>query len=49
MPDPIAQRLDELRSLGKPSLGKLWAELFKGPAPPQLRRLLMIKILAYRS
>jgi hypothetical protein len=48
MPDSIAQRLADLPKLSKPFLRKLWTELFKGSPPPQLRRPLMIKILAYR-
>jgi hypothetical protein len=48
MPDAIAQRLAELPGLSKPSLCELWKELFKAPPPTQLRRRLMIQILAYR-
>jgi len=48
MPEPVAQRLAELPKLNKPSLCKLWKELFKAPPLPQLRRHLMIPILAYR-
>jgi hypothetical protein len=48
MPDPIDQRLATLPKLSKTALRKLWKELFNVPPPPQLRRLLMIPILAYR-
>jgi hypothetical protein len=48
MPDPIDQRLANLPTLSKTALRKLWKELFNVPPPPQVRRLLMIPILAYR-
>jgi hypothetical protein len=48
MPDPIAQHLAELPKLNKPSLCELWKELFKTLPPPQLRRRLLIQILAHR-
>ena len=48
MPDPIAQRLATLPRLSKTSLRELWQQLFNAPPPPQLRRRLMIPILAYR-
>jgi hypothetical protein len=48
MPDAIAQRLAELPGLSKPSLCELWKELFQAPPSTQLRRRLMIQILAYR-
>jgi hypothetical protein len=48
MPDAIAQRLAELPVLSKPSLCELWKELFQAPPPTQLRRRLMIQILAHR-
>ena len=48
MPDPIAQRLAELPNLNKTALRELWKELFNVSASPQMRRHLMIPILAYR-
>jgi len=48
MPDPIGQRLADLPKLSKTALRELWKELFNVPAPPQVRRLLLIPILAYR-
>jgi hypothetical protein len=48
MPDPIDQRLTALPKLTKTALRELWKELFNAPPPPQLRRHLMIPILAYR-
>jgi len=48
MPDPIDQRLTNLPKLSKIALRELWKQLFSMPPPPQLRRQLMIPILAYR-
>jgi hypothetical protein len=48
MTEPIAERLAELPKLNKPSLLELWEELFKSDPPTQLRRRLMIQILAHR-
>ena len=48
MPDPIAQRLTALPSLSKNALRELWKHLFNVSPPSQLRRHLMIPILAYR-
>lgn len=48
MPDPITQRLGTLPGLSKTALLDLWRELFNVSPPPQLRRQLMIPILAYR-
>jgi hypothetical protein len=48
MPDAINQRLATLPKLGKAALLDLWQELFNSPPPSQLRRRLMIPILAYR-
>jgi len=48
MPDSIAQRLADLPKLSKTVLRELWKEIFSTPPPPQLRRHLMIPILAYR-
>jgi hypothetical protein len=47
MLDPITQRLATLPGLSKTALLDLWRELFNA-SPPQLRRRLMISILAYR-
>ncbi len=47
MPDPIDQRLTALPKLSKTALRELWKELFSGPPPAELRRHLMIPILAY--
>jgi hypothetical protein len=48
MPDPIAERLTTLPKLSKTGLRELWQQLFNVPPPSQLRRHLMIPILAYR-
>jgi hypothetical protein len=48
MPDPIAQRLTALPNLSKTALRELWKQLFNVSPPSQLRRHLMIPILAYR-
>jgi hypothetical protein len=49
MPDSsITQRFSSLPQLGKAALCDLWKQLFKTSAPPELRRDLMIPILAYR-
>ena len=48
MPEPIAQRLTALPKLSKTKLDELWKELFDASPRPQVRRHLMIPILAYR-
>jgi Protein of unknown function (DUF2924) len=48
MPDPIAQCLIALPKLTKTALCELWKQLFNVSPPSQLRRRLMIPILAYR-
>jgi hypothetical protein len=48
MPDPVTQRLATLPKLSKTALNELWKKLFNAPPPDELRRLLMIPILAYR-
>jgi hypothetical protein len=48
MPETIDQRLAALPSLSKTALRELWQRLFNSPPPPQLRRRLVIPILAYR-
>jgi hypothetical protein len=48
MPDPLTDRLTTLPTLDKVAICKLWEELFHAPAPPRLRRDLMLRILSYR-
>jgi len=48
MPDPIAERLAALPNLSKTALCELWKQLFNSLPLPQLRRHLMIPILAHR-
>jgi hypothetical protein len=48
MPDPLSQRLTTLPKLSKAALRELWKELFSSSPPLQLRRPLMVPILAYR-
>jgi DUF2924 family protein len=48
MPDPIDQRLTALPKLRKTALRESWRKLFNASPPSQLRRHLMIPILAYR-
>ena len=48
MPDPIESRLAALPTLSKAALGDLWKQFFGSTPPTQLRRDLMIPILAYR-
>jgi hypothetical protein len=48
MPNPIAPCLANLPKLSKTALRELWMQVFNAPSPPQLRRHLMIQILAYR-
>jgi Protein of unknown function (DUF2924) len=48
MPDPIAKRLAALPELSKAALRELWKQLFDVVPSPQLRRDLMIPILAFR-
>jgi hypothetical protein len=48
MPRPIESRLAELPELSKPALCDLWKEHFGTSPPTELRRDLMIPILAYR-
>src|SRR5215472_5341545 len=44
----VAKQLDLLPQMSTPELRSRWAELFKRPAPSQLRREILIRILAYR-
>jgi hypothetical protein len=48
MPEPITQRLAALPGLSKAALLTLWREMFKASPPTQVRRQLMISILAYQ-
>ena len=48
MPDPVESRLAALPTLSKAALGDLWTHFFGSTPPTQLRRNLMILILAYR-
>jgi len=48
VPDPIVERLVALPKLSKTELRELWHQLFKTVPPTQLRRHVMISILAYR-
>jgi len=44
----LAEKIDKLPSLTKPQLLQIWAQNFKTPPPPNLRKDLMVPILAYR-
>jgi hypothetical protein len=48
MPDPVESRLAALPALSKEALSDLWKQFFGSTPPTQLRRKLMISILAYR-
>jgi hypothetical protein len=48
MPDHTAKRLADLPTLSRVALCELWKQLFDASAPANLRRDLMIPILAYR-
>ena len=48
MPDSPAVQLDSLPGMSKDALSALWHQLFKSSPPHQLRRQLMVRILAYR-
>ncbi len=48
MPGGVENRLEHLSKMSKAQLLTLWKELFKVPAPRQVRRDLLIKFLAYR-
>jgi hypothetical protein len=48
MPAPIDQRRADMPKLSKTALRELWKQLFSTSPPSQLRRRLMIQILAYR-
>jgi Protein of unknown function (DUF2924) len=44
----LAEKIENLPSLTKPRLLEVWAENFKSSPPPNLRKDLMVPILAYR-
>ena len=44
----LAEKIVKLPSLSKPQLLQIWAQNFKTPPPPNLRKDLMVPILAYR-
>jgi len=44
----VQARLDHLPNLNKAHLISLWQQLFKTPPPRQVRRELLIRILAYK-
>ena len=44
----IAEKIEKLPTLNKPQLLEIWAQNFKTPPPPNLRKDLMVPILAYR-
>jgi ABC-type lipopolysaccharide export system ATPase subunit len=48
MPPEIAKRIALLPEMSKRQLIELWNELFKVPAPRQLRRNLLIRFVAYK-
>jgi hypothetical protein len=49
MPDSsITKRLASLPNLGQPALGNLWQQLFKKEPPPEIRKDLMLRIVAHR-
>ncbi len=48
MPDSVGMRLAALPTLSKAALCDLWQQFFDSTPPSQLRRDLMIPILAYR-
>jgi Protein of unknown function (DUF2924) len=44
----LSERLKSIPAMDKPTLCKLWSELFKEPIPLGVRRELLVRILAYR-
>jgi hypothetical protein len=48
MPATLAEKIAELPKLSKAQLLPVWAENFSTPPPPNLRKELMVPILAYR-
>jgi hypothetical protein len=49
MPDNLAIQLDSLPRMSKDALSALWHKVFQSAPPQQLRRQLMVRILAYRT
>ena len=48
-PEPsLSQRLASLPNLSKPGLCELWRQLFKKEPPPEIRKDLMLRIVAHR-
>ena len=48
MDTALAEKIEELPGLSKPQLLEIWAQNFKTPPPSNLRKDLMVPILAYR-
>jgi len=48
MGDSIAERLSCLSRLSKPTLCNLWQQFFKRDPPPQMRKDLMLRMVAHR-
>ena len=48
MPDAMEERLSRLPYLGKPALCKLWQDIFKKEPPPEIRKDLMLRIVAHQ-
>ena len=48
MPDSLSTQLAALLTMSKDALSALWQQLFQSSPPHQLRRQLMVRILAYR-
>ena len=48
MPDILATQLDSLPKMSKDALAARWHQLFQSAPPHQLRRQLMVRILAYK-
>jgi hypothetical protein len=44
----ITKRLDSLPSLSNPAVCELWRQLFKKEPPPEIRKDLMLRIVAHR-
>src|ERR1700685_4548917 len=44
----ITKRLASLPNLGQPAVGDLWQQLFKKEPPPEIRKDLMLRIVAHR-
>ena len=48
MPADLAQKIANLPKLSRSQLLPIWSENFSSPPPPNLRKELMVPILAYR-